>query len=155
MIAAWMLYCVAIAVLFVVVGEALERALHLAGRATRWAWVVALAGSYVVPAAAWLGPNAFGALPVPLAQPMVAAPSVTTGALDPQHAGGALPGPTRSFSLSDLDAALMWTWGLASAALLFSVGVAARRLATLRRGWRPATVDGRPVLVSDNVGPAV
>src|SRR5436853_462427 len=48
MIAAWMLYCVAIAVLFVVVGEALERALHLAGRATRWAWVVALAGSYVV-----------------------------------------------------------------------------------------------------------
>ncbi len=45
MIAAWMLYCVAIAILFGVVGEALERALHLAGRATRWAWVAALAGS--------------------------------------------------------------------------------------------------------------
>ena len=45
MIAAWMLYCVAIAILFAVVGEALERALHLAGRPTRWAWVVALAGS--------------------------------------------------------------------------------------------------------------
>src|SRR5207237_268990 len=53
MIAAWMLYCVAIAILFAVVGEALERALHLAGRPTRWAWVVALAGSYLVPAAAW------------------------------------------------------------------------------------------------------
>src|SRR2546426_4978004 len=69
MIAAWMLYCIAIAVLFVVVGEALERALHLAGRATRWAWVVALAGSYLVPAAALLRPSAFAALPVPLAQP--------------------------------------------------------------------------------------
>src|SRR2546422_838633 len=71
MIAAWMLYCVAIAILFVVVGEALERALHLAGRATRWAWVAAL------------------------------------------------------------------------------------RLTALRRDWRNATVDGRAVLVSDNVGPAV
>jgi len=64
MIAAWMLYCIAIAVLFVVVGEALERALHLAGRATRWAWVAALAGSYLVPATALLRPSAFAAIPV-------------------------------------------------------------------------------------------
>src|SRR2546428_771335 len=33
MIAAWMLYCVAIAVLFAAVGETAERALHPAGRA--------------------------------------------------------------------------------------------------------------------------
>src|SRR5881628_1858297 len=137
MIAAWMLYCVAIAVLFVVVGEALERALHLAGRATRWAWVAALAGSYLVPAAAWLRPNAFGALPVPLAPP-VAAGSITS-----QDVGSALPPPTRSFSLGDLDGALRWAWGFSSAALLLSLGAAALRLATLRRGWRAATVDGR------------
>src|SRR5437867_8108499 len=149
MIAAWMLYCVAIAVLFVVVGEALERALHLAGRATRWAWVAALAGSYLVPAAAWLRPNAFGALPVPLAQP-VAAGSITS-----QDVGSALPPLTRSFSLGDLDGALRWAWGFSSAALLLSLGAAALRLATLRRGWRAATVDGRAVLVSGNVGPAV
>ena len=149
MIAAWMLYCVAIAVLFVVVGETLERALHLAGRATRWAWVAALAGSYLVPGAALFRPSAFGALPVPLARPVVAGPITS------QHLGGAPPPPTRSFSLGDLDAVLAWAWGLSSAALLFSLGAAALRLAMLRRGWRSATVDGRAVLVSVNVGPAV
>src|SRR5437667_3486219 len=154
MIAAWMLYCVAIAVLFVVVGEALERALHLAGRATRWAWVAALVASYVVPAAAWLRPSAFGALPVPLAQPVVAGLAATGAPSDPQQVGGALPA-TPSFSLGDLDATLTWAWGLSSAALLLSLGVAALRLAALRRGWRSASVDGWAVLVSDNVGPAV
>src|SRR5690242_1755634 len=148
MIAAWMLYCIGIAVAFVVVGEALERALHLARRATRWAWVVALAGSYVVPAAAWLRPNAFSDLPVPLAQP------VGTGPTLPQLRR-ALPPPERSLSLGDLDAALTWAWGLSSAVLLVSLGAAALRLAALRRGWQGATVDGRVVLVSDNVGPAV
>src|SRR5437899_3589731 len=100
MIAAWMVYCVAIAVVFVVVGEALERALHLAGRATRWAWVAALAGSYLVPAAAWLRPNAFGALPVPLAQPVAARPPATAGPIDPRG-GRALPAPTPPVSLGD------------------------------------------------------
>src|SRR5256885_14311722 len=152
MIAAWMLYCVAIAVLFVVVGEALERALHLAGRATRWAWVAALAGSSLVPAAALLRPSACAALPVPLAQPVVAELPAT--AMD-QRVDGALPKPGPSFSLGDLDTALARVWGLSSAALLLSLGAAALRLAALRRGWRAATVDGRAVLVSDNVGPAV
>ncbi|HEX9487703.1 MAG TPA: hypothetical protein VF976_11595 [Gemmatimonadales bacterium] len=132
MIAAWMLYCIAIAVLFVVVGEALERALHLAGRATRWAWVAALAGSYLVPAAALLRPSAFGALPVPLAQP--AGLAASAGPLDSRPVGGVLPSPTRSFSLGDLDAVLTWAWGLSSAALLLSLGAAALRLAALRRG---------------------
>src|SRR2546423_3524107 len=108
MIAAWMLYCVAIAILFVVVGEALERALHLAGRATRWAWVVALVGSYLVPAAAWLRPNAFGALPVPLAQPVGGGLQATAGPSDPQPAGGALPTSLPAFALGALDAALAW-----------------------------------------------
>src|SRR5438045_1145688 len=95
------------------------------------------------------------ARPVPLSQPVVAAPPATTGPIESQRVGGALPAPTRSFSLGDLDAALTWTWGLSSAALLLSLGSAALRLAALRRGWRGATVDGRGVLVSDNVGPAV
>jgi bla regulator protein blaR1 len=149
MIAAWMLYCIGIAVAFVVVGEALERALHLARRATRWAWIAALAGSYVVPAAAWLRPSAFGALPVPLAQP------VATGPITLPQLRSALPPPKRSFSLGDLDAGLTWAWGLSSAVLLVSLGAAAVRLAALRRGWRNATVDGRVVLVSDNMGPAL
>src|SRR5437773_1468870 len=86
-------YTTVLTVLFVVVGEALERALHLAGRATRWAWVAALAGSSLVPAAAWLRPSAFGALPVPLAQPVVAGLQATAGPSDPEPAGSALLTP--------------------------------------------------------------
>jgi TonB family protein len=149
MIAAWMLYCFAIAIAFVVVGEALERALHLARRATRWAWVAALAGSCILPFGAWLRPNAFRALPVPPAQPVISGPIIS------QDLRGAPPPPTRSFSLGDLDGALTWTWELSSAVLLLSLVVATLRLAVLRRGWRSVTVDGRAVFVSENVGPAV
>jgi len=149
MIAAWMLYCVAIAILFVVVGEALERGLHLAGRATRWAWVVALAGSYLVPAAAWLRPSAFGALPLPLAQPLAPRPITS------QQPRGVLPPPTRSFSVGDLDAALTWAWGLSAGAVALALLGAGLRLAAWRRRWRVTTLDGRTVLVSENVGPAV
>src|SRR2546421_5433108 len=149
MIAAWMLYCVAIAVLFVVVGEALERALHLARRATRWAWAPALAGSFAVPAAAWLRPAAFGALPVPLARP------VATGPIPPQPVGSVMPTPPRSFSLGDLDAALTWAWGLSAAAVALTLLGTGLRVAAWRRRWRVTTLDGRTVLVSENVGPAV
>jgi len=148
-----MLYCIAIAVLFVVVGEALERALHLAGGATRWAWVAALAGSYLVPAAALLRPSAFAALPVPLAQP--AGLAASAGPLDARPVVGVLPSPTRSFSLGDLDAVLTWSWGLSAGAVALVLLGAGLRLAAWRRRWRVTTLDGRTVLVSENVGPAV
>src|SRR5207302_754250 len=132
MIAAWMLYCVAIGLLFVVLGEALERALHLAGRATRWAWVAALAGSYLVPAAALLRPSAFGALPLPLAHPLA------TGPITVPQPRGALPPPTRSFSIGDLDTALTWAWGLSAGAVALALLGAGLRLAAWRGGcvWR-------------------
>src|SRR2546423_3779661 len=149
MIAAWMLYCVALAGLFVVVGEALGRPLHRARRPPRGAWVAALAGSFVVPAAAWLRPAAFGALPVPLAR------AVATGPITSQPVGSVMPAPPRSFSLGDLDAALTWAWGLSAAALALTLLGAGLRVAAWRRRWRVTTLDGRTVLVSENVGPAV
>src|SRR3989442_9998554 len=116
MIAAWMLYCVAIAVLFVVVGEALERGLRLAGRATRWAWVAALAGSYLVPAAACLRPSGFAAPPGPLAQPLVPRLQAIARLSDPPPPTHPLPTSLRSFSLGDLDAALTLTWAFSAPA---------------------------------------
>src|SRR6059058_4591675 len=130
MIAAWMLYCVAIAILFVVVGEALERALHLAGRATRWAWVVALAGSYLVPAAALLRPNTLDTLPIPLTRPVAIAPTRV------QPVDRPLLPPARSFSLGDLDAALAWAWGLSAGAVARALVGAGLRLGAWRRRGR-------------------
>src|SRR5574342_595209 len=155
MIAAWMLYCVGIGLAFVIAGRAIEWALHLAGRQTRWAWGIALAGTLLVPAAAWLLPDAFSPVAVPIParagqEPLAvtpAAPATQLAAPDTQVR------PT--FSLSDLDAALGWGWGLSSGVLGLVLMVATFRLAVLRRRWRAALVHGRSVLVSDNVGPAV
>jgi len=146
-----MLYCLGIGLAFVIVGHALERGLHLAGRATRWAWVIAIVGSYLVPVAAWLRPEAFAtfAAPIPVvAESRPSLPTSTTSTNLDQP-------PPSAFSLADLDRPLRWAWMIASLALILFVGVGARRLIALRRRWRPANVDGRNVLISPSVGPAV
>ena len=151
MIAVWMLYCVGIGLAFVVVGHALERLLHFAGRPTRWAWVIAMVGSYLVPLAAWIRPDAFAtfAAPIPhVIQSPTGSATGTTSTLLQQ------PG-SRPFSLSDLDLPLRWVWGIASVVMLLALVTAATRLVALRRHWRAATIDGRRVFLSENVGPAV
>jgi len=153
-IAVWMLYCVGIGLAFMVVGHAVERGLHLVGRPTRWAWIIALAGSYAIPVAAWLRPEAFAtfAVPVPAAVESSGRPSLsttlTTSTIVHQPS-------RRPFSLTDLDTPLRWGWGLASIALVLVLGVATTRLVSMQHRWRRAAVDGRHVLVSPNVGPAV
>ena len=151
MIAVWMLYCLGIGLAFVIVGHALERGLHLAGRATRWAWVIAIVGSYLVPVAAWLRPEAFATFAVPIPVVAESGPGLPTSTtftnLDQL--------PPSAFSLADLDRPLRWAWMIASLALTLFVGVGARRLIALRRRWRQANVDGRKVLISPTVGPAV
>src|SRR5256886_13907854 len=123
--------------------------MHRVRRTSRWAWVAALAVSFLVPAAALLRPSASGARPLPLAHPLA------TGPITPQQPRGALPPPTRSFSIGDLDTALTWAWGLSAGAVALALLGAGLRLAAWRRRWRVTTLDGRTVLVSENVGPAV
>ena len=151
MIAVWMLYCVGIGLAFVVVGYALEQGLHLAGVATRWAWLVGLVGSYALPAAAWLRPDAFPIFASPIGvvtQSPQSSSTVTSSTV--------LATPTeRSVSLDDLDTPLSWAWGIASLVVLLMLAIAAARLSAWRRRWREAPVDGRTVLISQNTGPAV
>lgn len=150
MIAVWMLYGLGIGLAFVVVGYALEKGLHFAGRPTRWAWVVALAGSYVIPIVAWLRPEAFATFPVPAA-PALPASSVTTSTV----AAIFNQAPSAPFSLGDLNTPLRWAWILVSGAMLVVLAVATARLSSLRRRWRWSVVDGREVLISSDTGPAV
>jgi TonB family protein len=151
-IAVWMLYCVGIGLAFVVVGYALERGLHFAGRPTRWAWVIAIVGSYVIPVAAWLRPEAFATFAVPIPVVAESGPSLPTTSTTSTNLDQP---PPSAFSLADLDLPLRWTWVIASLAMLLVVTAGAARLVSLRRRWRTAAVDGREVLVSTNVGPAV
>src|SRR5437773_6972669 len=146
-----MLYCVGIGLAFVIVGHALERGLHLAGRATRWAWVIAIVGSYLVPVAAWLRPEAFATFAAPIPVVFESGPSLGTSTTSTNLDQP----PPSDLSLADLDSPLRWGWGLASVTMLFVLAVAVARLLSQRRHWRQAVVDGRLVLVSRNIGPAV
>src|SRR5439155_13742772 len=152
MIAAWMLYCSTLALLIVGAGLALERGLHLVERPSRWVWVGALAGSFVLPALALVKPEAF----TPIAIPVAAAPAVSLKAsARPTIASSRASVAAPRFSITDLDRPLSIAWGIASATLLALGGLAALRLWRLKRSWRPTSLDGRTVLVSADIGPAV
>lgn len=106
-----------------------------------------------MPAAAWLRPRAFGGMPVPLSRALATpGAAVPTGTEPP---GATRSAPTRPFSLSDLDGALRWSWALSSGTVLLVLVAAGLRLGAMRRRWRASIVNGRSVLLSENVGPAV
>src|SRR5258705_6287489 len=103
MIAAWMLYCVAIGLALTVVGVALERGLHVAGGPTRWSWIVALAGSFAIPAAAWLRPEAFSTLAIPIPAAPVADPANVVSPVPFEPSQVTAVANASAFSLRDFD----------------------------------------------------
>lgn len=154
MIAAWMVYCLAIGFSICIAGWAAERALYLAGRPTRWAWSLALLSTLLLPVAAFLRPQRFGSITIPLAPPVS-----TTLSASPVPGNAATvakaPHPASSLSWTSMNGILGWGWGVTSAGVLLAFALAAVRLAALRRRWQRMEVDGRSVLVADGVGPAV
>ncbi|HKB49702.1 MAG TPA: hypothetical protein VKC57_18475, partial [Ktedonobacterales bacterium] len=153
MIAAWMAYCLGITTLLAAGAVALDRALRLGRRPTRWVWAGALAASLAIPVGARLRPEAFTTVTVPTLATAPIQLSATPAVLP---AAGTPPATSaHAFSLSDLDRPLVWLWVGMSAALCLVLLVAAWRLARLRRKWLRASLEGRAVLVSDDVGPAV
>ena len=152
MIAAWMLYCTGVALLLGAAAAAVEQTARLLGRPGRWLWAGALVATLAVPLAARYRPSGFQsvAIPIPTAQSASAtraSPLMTTAR------SGALP--RRSVSWDDLDRPLVVLWGVLSLSLLGFFGVGAVRLRRLGRHWRPAAIDGTPVLLSASLGPAV
>src|SRR5215813_10989330 len=133
MIAAWMVYCLAVGLAACIAGWCAERALYLTRRPTRLAWSVALLLTLLVPITALLRPQEFGCIRVP-----IAAPSLNPGNTIPIAAA---PPLTRPLSWADLDGPLGWGWVLMSAGVLFAFGIASARLGRLQRQWRRVTVE--------------
>lgn len=166
MLVNWMLYCVAVGVLLGGGALALERGLRALGRPTRWVWAAMMVLTLALPVAVRLAP-APRAAPVPMlaagpAAASTAAPTARTSVgaavrmplTAPPPAKVRHPAPRR-LNLGAWDPALRTAWGTSSAAVLLALGMMGVVLARRRRGWVPAEVDGVPVLVSADVGPAV
>jgi hypothetical protein len=141
MIGIWMLYCVALGVC--VAGAALlaEQLAHRHGLATRRVWGVGMVSALALPELAML---------VKERAPVVEAggAAMTQSVTDLMILEGVS-------TFAALDGTLVTLWGAASVSLALLLGGCA--VLTWRRGlaWRPAEVDGVPVLLSRNVGPAV
>lgn len=162
MIAQWMMYCVAVGVLLSACAAALDAALRPLRRPTRWVWIAALVLTLAGPAAV----RAFGFLPRPAPTlPPAAAPQWTAGKrpkgaapvtrTPPRSARPALPELPAVIGTGRLERPLTALWIASSALSALALAGLAGALARRRRGWAPAEVDGVPVLVSADVGPAV
>jgi TonB family protein len=147
MIFTWMLYCTAVSALLGLGALTLERALGALGRPTRGAWAAAILLSAAFPFAlpslmelrTWLAGSA----------------AVAEGGLGALQAAEAAPVVDWPTPLQTADLLLLPAWLLASAGLLLAGCALLLSLRLRRRGWRPATVAGVPVLVSAATGPAV
>lgn len=152
MLANWMLYCATIGVLLSGGALALEKAVRPLRPATRWVWAAALLLTLAVPAA-----MRFAAAPRAAAKP-VAAPTVAYvpgGDAGPSLARRPRPWWRDAVDARRLQAPLAALWGGSSAAVVLALGAMGFALRRRRRGWSAHTVDGVPVLVSDDTGPAV
>lgn len=148
MTATWMLYCIALSLLFGVGAAALERALHAFGRPVRWAWAGAVLLSLALPPALYYAPRAAPLPPVGVE----AAPGVGEMVMEAAPAAGA--GAAERL-VETLDALLLPGWAAATLLLILAFGVAAVRMHLRRRGWRRGRVAGVPVRISARTGPAV
>ena len=150
---AWMLYVTLVALLLSLGAWMAERATRLNRGGSRWIWVVAIAASLSMPVMvesllSWM-PDVVRPrieqeqtlLRQAVVQTMSPASWVATSAETP--------------ATRDIAALLRALWAGASAALLLLLVGGRLHLARRARRWSPRTVGGVPVLVSDDVGPAV
>jgi len=155
-IASWMAYSVALGVLLGLVAVALELAGRMAGKPARFLWAATVAASLLVPSTAVVARRA----PAPLRAPVTPQATTIGPAARPAPAApatepaAALVGRMTT-GLAALDAPLLLLWGAAS--LLLGLGVIRAAVALRRRarGWSATALEGSPVLVAPDVGPAV
>jgi TonB family protein len=150
-----MLYTIVVSVPLVAAAMFVAHFLQTHGRPERAVWVVASAATLVVPAImlsrpvhapaeAWLPPIQVELVPTP-------ATSGPAEAVAAQSGGAPLAGQAPV----DLDTLLLGAWILASLALATRWIVSSVRLNRLSQSWLRETVEGVPVWLAPELGPAV
>ena len=163
MIALWMLYAALVAACAAAAAAALERVLRLWERPVRLAWAAALVVTVLAPAALLVLPKLLvspdgGAVVlgdvVALGAP-TGEVSATPSRFDSLREAVAASLGAAAGSLAPLDRPLLAGWAALSHLPAGALAASAVRLRRRRRWWRRAVVDGMPVLVAPDAGPAV
>lgn len=146
----WIVYCLSISALLAIAALAAERALGHYRKPVRWAWAGAIAGSLLLPLAAWLVPQVLrdvsGGLPThAVSLEALAALGIGTGAGE-AGASGWIP---------SLRTVLLGLWAASALAVGGWISHSYWRLRREMRGWTPGRVLGSAVLLSPDRGPAV
>jgi hypothetical protein len=134
MIAEAFVYVIAVTLLFGLAALSVEQFLAEIGRPRRYAWLGAYAVALLFPPLSLLM-----AVRAPIAEAVVATPAAASSG----------PAPF------DWDALLIQGWALASAVLLLAYIAAWIRLAMIAKHWPRVATETAPVLLADDVGPAV
>lgn len=149
---AWMMYLLIVSALAAGAALAAEAALRLYRRPARWAWAIALLVSVGLPALAFLLPRAFAG-GTPSLGGGVALPALVVGGTGTLETIAADPAAWEWVARIEPLVAAFWALSTCVAAAL--VGVSALRLRRERREWCRESVEGEPVLLSEDRGPAV
>lgn len=162
MIAAWMAYGLVVSGILCVAGALTERAARSIGVPTRWAWATAIGLGWTLPFLARSPANPVVSLSEPVG--LTATPSGQAGAnfvgqilaipglllASVSEMWGAL---TTAGALVDLPLFVFW---LGAASLLLSaLAITYRRLGIRASSWPERDIEGHPVRVSEDLGPAV
>ena len=146
MISELLVHALVVSVAATAVAAAAERLLRLWHHEARVAWGTTMALSVALPAIT-VG-QSLGWLPrldgLPIVPDALTAPISTV-----------LPEVSIGARRPALDTAIAAWWIAATFALVARFAIAARSLGKRRRGWRSAVVDGQPLLLSPDAGPAV
>ncbi|MEP6620107.1 MAG: M56 family metallopeptidase [bacterium] len=145
MIATWMFSAALFTLLLGVAAHCAESALRALGRQGRWAWLAALGAAIAWPA---LAPWIREMLPTS-GSVHTFATSMPSISVVPMRLPAPVPWTQR------LDGVILVLWGVATLVMIARLIRAIVLLARVRRQAAPQTIDGVPVLLSTDVGPAV
>jgi Antirepressor regulating drug resistance, predicted signal transduction N-terminal membrane component len=163
MIAAWMLYATLVSALVAAAALAAEHVARFLRRPLRLAWLFGLTGALLlssarlpgVAASARSSSSALARKPSPAASADLLR-AHTGEVLDPSASA---PPAWTSIEvprwLSAFDRPLVAFWLGASLLWAGALAVSAMRMSRRRHGWKPTMMDGTPILLSHDVGPAL
>jgi hypothetical protein len=157
--AAWILYVLLVSLLLGLAAWFFEHSALMRKKGTRWLWgasiIASLALPFVISSITVQLPSLTRPIPAPQpGAPAVALRQMTESALAPAH-WIAAAGQEKFAWSPTTTTILAASWGAASALLLGGLLASGLRLERRRRDWGRARIAGQPVLLSEDVGPAV